>query len=630
MGNENLKPKLDGDFKLPEKSEKSNSEKYKQFQSELKTKYGEEFVFTAMGFSQEKYQEITPFGVNYEKNIRDFVKKFPNFSEKLKNKYQESTGKSHILIEKALAQNEYLKTIYKNKPINQTDLTLPLEKRVYYDSDGYPNLKIDPHFYDFVENKKSLGISSSTEILDLFSAEFPEKSSGYKVILKNSDKWEQKATKSEKLSELINEQGIQTVPKTIEINGQKLETIVFPQQPDNEKKVRVYRGVVSADQTILRQLPYAARGKIELIDSEAENQRGLLNSVVSEVPGIEETVNEMAKNPSMDNLQKYANQMRIYFLKNNMSKELEYLDQKILTFSKEILNGTSLEALLSVEQTSGGMYTAEYLIAPYVSATPKIGEALSYGRGGVIVYDIPETELKNLSSNNECMVNGVIDSKYIKMFIYPPKTLSAPEVEEGINKNIEGNIYSLPELDSLGSKIKETREINENKNLSENLKIAATILVNQEVSKFDLISLDSKKYLAELENYNFTDYENSRNSLLIITEKINDEYFNYLSNYSSVYEIAQPLLQEITQQSGDLKSKTLESLFKRIQVKKELLQKRLAESLPEMQIDYSVIVNQAQKNGTTLNQEIYSKIKSYCDDKNISIPQILEDNYNFG
>jgi hypothetical protein len=332
----------------------------------------------------------------------------------------------------------------------------------------------------------------------------------------------------------------------------------------------------------------------------------------------------------MSNLQKYADQMRIYFLKNNMSKELEYLDQKILTFSKEILNGTSLEALLSVEQTSGGMYTAEYLIAPYVSATPKIEEALSYGRGGVIVYDIPETELKSLSSNNECMVNGVIDSKYIKMFVYPPKTLSAPEVEEGINKNIEVNIYSLPELDSLGSKIKETREINENKNLSENLKIAATILVNQEVSKFDLISLDSKKYLAELENYNFTDYENSRNSLLIITEKINDEYFNYLSNYSSVYEIAQPLLQEITQQSGDLKSKTLESLFKRIQVKKELLQKRLAESLPEMQIDYSAIVNQAQKNGTTLNQEIYSKIKSYCDDKNISIPQILADNYNFG
>lgn len=633
---ERLTPKIhfEGDTK-PKTSTKPTSERavdkesFREFKRELQTEYGEEFIFSVIGFSTEKYQETTPFGVNYEKNIRDFARKFPSFSKKLKDDYERAKGKPHRIIEKALAQNEYLEKTYKDTKKKSTDLTIPIERRVYYDPDGYPNLQIDPSFYQFVVEKQTAGVSSKQEILSLFAKEFPEKASGYKVALPNSEKWELKGSGSERLAEIITEQGIEAFSKTIDCNGAKLETIIFPTEPSKEKTVRIYRGVVTADQTILRQLPYAARGRIEFTEQN-ETNRQTYASKIQEVPGISDLVSEIAKNPSMESIGEYAQKMRQYFLEKNMSAELRHLDETLNKFALGILKGYSLENMLAIEQRSGGMYTAQYLLAPFVSATPNFEEAWNYGRGGVIVYDIPETELTGISSNSECMMNGVIDEKYIRMLVHHSSDVSivtVKDVEAQIQKNIAGEIYQKNELDEVGRRNAERRELREKENSPQNKKIAMEILLRTHAGKYPYAELNPDEFLSLLDQIDFNNPSVSIKEFNQIKAKVNEKYIAYMLQVSPIFEISTDVIKrELDREEAD-QDQIIKRFFERFDSKQNSMEERLSEHLPDLQIDFNSVVEEAIKYKSSINTEIYRRIKAHCDQKGINIPEYLKSYY---
>ena len=611
---------------MTERASKESS--FREFEKEMRTEYGEEFAFTVIGFSKEKYQETTPFGVNYEKNVREFVKKFPGFAIKLKDDYEKGIGKPHKVLEKALAQNSYLTQEYKDKPIIITDLDLPEARRVYYDPDGYPNLQLDPTFYSFIKDKQDEGIYSKQEVLSLFSSTYPEKTSGYKVLLTNRDKWEQKGTKSEILAEIINEQGIETFSKTLECNGVPVETIIFKKDPTAEKMVRVYRGVVSADQTILRQMPYAARGKIEIRDSNQEQSHNYRTSVIQEVEGVEEDVARIAKSPSMSSILTYADKMRVYFKENNMSAELAHLEKSLIKFSQGVMEGYSLENMLSIEQVSGGMYTAQYLMAPYISATPNIGEAWTYGRGGVIVYDVPEAEIKNLSTSSECMISGILDEKYLSMFVFQNSRISdTSQIENALNAELTNPVYSREEINLVGERIHETRLNAEKDREPENKKVAIRILTESSAKKYSLANIDFTEFIPELEQINYQEPEIISQKYLEISNKINQKYIDFMISNSYLFEISSQRFEANLRGEGGNISTLIDRFFDRFENSKERLNERLDSYLPELKVDFAVVVQEAMKNKTSLNEEIYKQITHYCKNNQREVPKELIDIY---
>lgn len=611
---------------VPKKEAINPHESFESFLEDIRTEYGEEFVLTVIGISKDKYQEMTPFGVNYEKNIREFVRKYPSFSRKLKQDYEEGTGKAHRLIEKALAQNEYLDRAYEGKERKTTDLSLAEEKRVYYDPDGYPNLQVDPTFYKFYIEKVSSGIVKKSEILSQFSREFPEKANAYKIPLGNRERWDFKETKSERLSEIINEQGVETLASTIDCNGIKVETVVFNQPSSSERRVRVYRGVVSADQTILRQSPYGARGLIEYRDPSPESSHNYITSTIQEVPNIEEEINEMARNPSMEVILRYAEKMRKYFQENNMSKELEYLEATIIKFSEAVMEGTSLEAMLALEQVSGGMYTAQYLMAPFVSATPNLGEAWTYGRGGVIVYDIPESELKNLSTRSECMINGVVDEKYISMFIFNnPNISDAKQIENALQSSANTQLYAREEIDEVGSNIKKRREAQEEINNPENRKIAIRILIENYINKYPIANLNVEDFLSDLNNIDYSDTKAAQREFQNIEQKISQKYLEYIYEISTIFDISPNIIKKQTEYEDANLKNIVTNFFERFKNKEEFVNDILSETLPELKIDFKMVVEKSIKNKTNINIEIYSIIAEYCKSNQVSVPKRIED-----
>lgn len=439
-----------------------------KFKKELETEYGKEFVQNVFGVSEEGVLEITPFGVNYEVCIREFVRSNPTETQRISDAYSKShDGRPHVLIEKALAQIEYINSA--NLQDKKTNFELSPESRVYYDRDGYPNISLDPEFYELSLSLKSAGVSSSKEIFDQFSKSYPYKSSFYKIGLQNKERWKIEG-KNVQLSEHLNEIGIETMPIVLDCDGAEVSAVIFPKKPQGpEKLIRVYRGVTSATPDIVRQLPYAARGEIEF------TQEGNYQlSVIKEIPNIEEEVTEIANNPSMKSLLAYYH--KVYDLLPEESKEI--LDKKMKGYAKDVIDGFSLSHSLSMEQVSGGMYSAEFLTSPFVSATPKIDEAWRYGRAGVIVYEVPESMVSNLSSRYECMLHGTIPPEYISMFVHNRSNFSLKTdiLERSIDTSLGTRVYSNSELDSLGSKILERRLAQEDAIKEENLRLAKEFL----------------------------------------------------------------------------------------------------------------------------------------------------------
>jgi len=309
-----------------------------------------------------------------------------------------------------------------------------------------------------------------------------------------------------------------------------------------------------------------------------------------------------------------------------MSKELEYLEATLIKFSEAVLEGTSLEAMLALEQVSGGMYTAQYLMAPFVSATPNLGEAWTYGRGGVIVYDIPETELKNLSTRSECMISGIVDEKYISMFIFNnPNISDSKQIENALQSSANTQLYAREEIDEVGSNIKKRREAQEEKNNPENRKIAIRVLIENYINKYPIANLKVEEFLSDLNNIDYSDTKNVQREYQNIEQKISQKYLEYIYEISLIFDISPNIIKKQTEYEDANLKNIVTNFFERFKNKEEYVNDILGETLPELKIDFKMVVEKSIKNKTNINIEIYSIIREYCKSNQVSVPKRIED-----
>lgn len=205
---------------------------------------------------------------------------------------------------------------------------------------------------------------------------------------------------TQKLIGILKEQGVDS--KVVNLGTQTFpEAIIFnrpesQEQETTEKMVRIYRGINHLDDSILSQIPYGMRaeiggGKIKAIES------------------IRHLVENLAQNPTYENLMIYLDGVRPNLSKEE-NKRLDYcLD---LAERRLLEDDFTMRDILLMEQIahSGGVH-ADSGIAPYISASVDPNEAVKYGREGLLVIDLPLSEIEGTGS--EVSIRGALDQKYL-------------------------------------------------------------------------------------------------------------------------------------------------------------------------------------------------------------------------
>ncbi len=176
------------------------------------------------------------------------------------------------------------------------------------------------------------------------------------------------------------------------------EAIIFEREDTGEKMVRVYRGINAVDDSVLSQSSYALR-----------TDEG---KTVRTADSLKDSVRALAEKPSYATLKAYVDQAAP--LLNH--KHREQLDTEFSEVKERIMNGTDARtALVFGNVAHQGGYHADRGITPYVSASYSPVEAAGYGQKGVMVIDIPLSELEDFSADTagEVNIKSDINPKYI-------------------------------------------------------------------------------------------------------------------------------------------------------------------------------------------------------------------------
>lgn len=221
----------------------------------------------------------------------------------------------------------------------------------------------------------------------------------------------------------------------------------------NEKRVRIYRGVGQLE-TIFKQVPYGIRKSDGSIFSGPKSLE------------IKEVVEEMATQPTYENLTKYIK------LASENGGDSKKLNEKLLEIENDVLRpgvnyGFTESLQFETFKHSGGLMM-ESGISPYLSASFDLKEALGFTKKGgvVMVIDIPISKLNfyGKDTDGELFINGTLDSKYIRALIPKAEDIddeNEQEVLEKINQSVEnipGNVFLKNELPKVVSDDSSQRE----------------------------------------------------------------------------------------------------------------------------------------------------------------------------
>jgi len=178
--------------------------------------------------------------------------------------------------------------------------------------------------------------------------------------------------------------------------------ILEKEKPPEGKLIRLYRGVSRIDESILEQVPYAMRS--EKIGGRPE----ILENLKPEVEAL-------AKNPTYENLINYFNKVLPYLT----PEEVHRFEEDLREIEEGILRGKSLRKELIWQQIKHGGGWGESGITPYISASYNASEAIEYGRGGLVIIDIPLSKIEDFSpdDSDECNIIGSLEKKYITAII---------------------------------------------------------------------------------------------------------------------------------------------------------------------------------------------------------------------
>lgn len=205
------------------------------------------------------------------------------------------------------------------------------------------------------------------------------------------------------LQEVFRQANIETKKVTIEGDTEFPEAILFEKQEvPHEKLVRIFRGINHLDGSLLEQVPYAMR-------KESETGKPIkLEEVRSEVETL-------AKDPTYENLLVYLEKVRQYL----SPQEVARMDDEVTGVEEDILKGMSTRRSLLYKQIlhAGGLY-AESGVTPYISASYDPYEAVGYGGAGLMVLDVPLSEIEEFRPDGkEIGIKGSLNKKYVTAVI---------------------------------------------------------------------------------------------------------------------------------------------------------------------------------------------------------------------
>lgn len=189
-------------------------------------------------------------------------------------------------------------------------------------------------------------------------------------------------------------------------NIRGINEIILLQDKEREKdptepKVRVFRGITSlTDISSLEQTPYAMR------TSSINGQE--ITTTVTTNHEIEATVNQLANEPTYNNLADYINEIQPHLTPHDSDRfreELRFIEDGIL-------EGRSIRSELMANQAEHSGGYADIGLSPYISASwnPELALDYSYNSSGaVLVIDIPLSRIvDNSLDSDELGVIGVI------------------------------------------------------------------------------------------------------------------------------------------------------------------------------------------------------------------------------
>lgn len=205
--------------------------------------------------------------------------------------------------------------------------------------------------------------------------------------------------------------------------------LVRKEQPSSgEPTVRVYRGVTDLSAEVIdNQMCYAARkdiggGKFEIDER------------------LEPLAKNLAEEPNYDNLTSYLDEKS----KGVTFEQTEKMSKRLWEIEDDILDGKNVRQILILDQVSHpGGTSVDTGIAPYISATSNLSEAVSWVRieGGILVIDIPLSKLEG-ADKSESAIKFKIEPCEIKAII-PADSINEKATAEDlveVNQQIDQNL----------------------------------------------------------------------------------------------------------------------------------------------------------------------------------------------
>lgn len=223
-----------------------------------------------------------------------------------------------------------------------------------------------------------------------------------------------------KLSEVFEKAGLEPRVVKIENGGEFSEAIIFDnKEASPEKMARLYRGINHLDASVLEQIPYAMR---------TENGTGKPITLEN----VRQEVDALAKNPTYENLLAYTDKVRPHLSQD----EARRLDEDLSRIEDGILDGHSTRKELMFKQIEHGGGWGESGVTPYVSASFDPYEAAEYGNEGLMVIDVPLSEIEDFRADaTEANIKGALDKKYITA-ILPRKRGEAKDDKGEIDRQV--------------------------------------------------------------------------------------------------------------------------------------------------------------------------------------------------
>ena len=130
-------------------------------------------------------------------------------------------------------------------------------------------------------------------------------------------------------------------------------------------------------------------------------------------------------------------------------EEVHRLDYDLARIEDHILAGCSTRRELIFKQIEHGGGWADSGITLYISASFDPYEAAEYGNAGLIVIDIPLSEIEDLSADStEVRIKGALDKKYITAIL--PRKRQGTKEKEQITQELDRALQKIYETSPVG------------------------------------------------------------------------------------------------------------------------------------------------------------------------------------